>query len=842
MFGGLRKKRTSFLTNETRFQVLQRFCDESHEHASWGRDADGNFNTKHEAPYPKQLCVEYCKVLEQIRDDRFNVSADSNVAAAVDDSSAHFRAHFQPRGRKVKQLVPEFRQVVTILLPAVPQVDGKKLLQTSIDRIPAGSKLLRTEAKEGGILCVVGMYHSYQQFVHASRLLLHPFDTFMSLPDILLKCMFEVMTMGPVGIAKLRLDKLKQWRRRREELGSAESELHLQVPEHIKLLAKDKQFLLLEQLANDIGWPDVELHQEMRQGFKFVGKGTPSNIFKPEVKAASLSEQELMQQSKFLRPLILGKVRNAGLPEYGKELNDITRDEAEVKGWLKGLLDGQALESEVGSQWIPVERFAVKQRSKLRPIDNFATNKVNLTWTSTEKLDLHALDQLAWLVSVFYKCVVEKGSVDVPLSDGQRLQGAVHNDWKKCSSKCLLTTLDLKDAYKQLGVHKSDRNKAVVTLKSDMHDGVDCYAMNCLPFGAAASVHNFNRVARLIWAVGVVELKLPWVNYFDDYPLMTPSGIAVSTLSAAKGMLHILGFKYAEHKLEAPKKSAEVLGVNVDCSKVHTLGELRYVMKESRRLEILECLENILKEKALIPFHLPSILGRVRFADGQLTGRAGKLAMADIREIGLVSKERVMLEPDTLNAIEFLKMRFMDNTPRTMSLKCDDRPVLLYTDGSFEPSDGGDKAMIGGVLICDDLPCKVFGNHVPTELLDRWHAAGKEHLIGQIEMYAVVVARLLWKHVLQGRKVILFIDNWAVLDCYIPGTSRERTWRELLLCIEDVDFKHPCYTWATRVPSESNVADPPSRGSLKPLEFLGKLTVEKPMCPVLGTVLQSCIS
>ena len=78
----------------------------------------------------------------------------------------------------------------------------------------------------------------------------------------------------------------------------------------------------------------------------------------------------------------------------------------------------------------------------------------------------------------------------------------------------------------------------------------------------------------------------------------------------------------------------------------------------------------------------------------------------------------------------------------------------------------------------------------------------KELLIGQVEMYAVVIARTIWRNFLQGRKVILFLDNWAVLDCYIPGTSKERSWRELLLSMEEIDLMHPCYIWATRVPSE----------------------------------------
>ena len=55
MFGSSRRKRTSLLTNESKFQALQIFCDGSHEHAAWGIDEFGNFNTAHEAQYPKEI-------------------------------------------------------------------------------------------------------------------------------------------------------------------------------------------------------------------------------------------------------------------------------------------------------------------------------------------------------------------------------------------------------------------------------------------------------------------------------------------------------------------------------------------------------------------------------------------------------------------------------------------------------------------------------------------------------------------------------------------------------------------------------------------------------------------
>ena len=73
--------------------------------------------------------------------------------------------------------------------------------------------------------------------------------------------------------------------------------------------------------------------------------------------------------------------------------------------------------------------------------------------------------------------------------------------------------------------------------------------MNCLPFGAVASVRNFNRVARLVWALGVKRLRLPWLNHCNDYPVISPAAISISTMSAAKSFLHLVGFKFSEAKV-----------------------------------------------------------------------------------------------------------------------------------------------------------------------------------------------------------------------------------------------------------------------------------------------------
>ena len=122
--------------------------------------------------------------------------------------------------------------------------------------------------------------------------------------------------------------------------------------------------------------------------------------------------------------------------------------------------------------------------------------------------DLHALDQLAWAISLISRAASDSGYVEIPLKNEKTLTGRLHGGWNVGSLRCLINTMDLKDAYKQFGMHEDDRCKAVVSLKNVDGDGTLHYLMNCMPFGVSSSVHNFNRIGRMLWALGVVELKL----------------------------------------------------------------------------------------------------------------------------------------------------------------------------------------------------------------------------------------------------------------------------------------------------------------------------------------------
>lgn len=78
--------------------------------------------------------------------------------------------------------------------------------------------------------------------------------------------------------------------------------------------------------------------------------------------------------------------------------------------------------------------------------------------------------------------------------------------------------------------------------------------------------------------------------------------------------------------------------------------------------------------------------------------------------------------------------------------------------------------------------------------------------------------------------MIFFVDHGGVLASTIRGTSKEKTWRELLLKFEEADAEGPCIGWFSRVPSKSNVSDGPSRGSFKELSAITPFTRDHPVC------------
>ncbi|CAE7285341.1 unnamed protein product [Symbiodinium sp. CCMP2592] len=832
-FGSERDKKTSFLCSSSGISRMALMCPGCKQHATWGLTSDDTFATAEEAAYPPAMCQALCDVFES-EAARLNYVLGSAQPLLA-------RAHKQPRGRLHPQLLSEHAAVLSRLLPRAPPLNHKRCLTQDVHGVPAGSKLLRSENRGNkGLFCVFGVFRSPESFVREAKLLYHPFDSLAQLPDYLIKSLFEQLTKSPAEICKLRLLRLQKWRARATELAPVEHAHRAKMQPSVKEILANKRTALLEEMAAEIDWPDKGLFSEMRQGFRLVGCLSPSGVFREGGYLASISESELMENADSIRASLLARVSADPLDENAEELYDVTLQEATQKKWL----DGPMTPGDIGKRfeaWIPVRRFCVVQKGRLRPIDDFKENLVNQACSTSERIVLQAMDHLLWSLSVLCHFYRKRGAVDFTLSSGERLTGLVHPDWQKPGASMQVATLDLKSAYKQLPLNPCDFDKSVVTLKDPKTGSISCFVMRTLPFGALASVYHFLRVSLLLHALGC-HLGACWSAYFDDFPMATHSLVATSTSALVKGFLKLAGFDFAEEKCTPFSSGVEVLGVTLDVSQ-SSEGLINIRNKPSRCEELNAVIEEVLRDKALVPCRLPSFIGKLQFADGQIWGRAGRMAMHDLRSLGFTSRIPVSLDASGIEALKILQQRLTHGKPRVIRAGWKEKPILLFTDGALEDDnlDHG-PATVGAVMFKPNEPnAYAFGCEVPANVLSHWRSDGKKHVIGLVELYGAILALRHWRKHLDGSRVILFVDNWPALDTLVKGDASVAIWREILMILENPQEASPCYLWIARVPSASNIADAPSRGSLAELSHWS-VRVEVPRCPLSKVALKSIVS
>ena len=81
--------------------------------------------------------------------------------------------------------------------------------------------------------------------------------------------------------------------------------------------------------------------------------------------------------------------------------------------------------------------------------------------------------------------------------------------------------LDLSKAYKQLPVHPSHRDLAVIFYKSPEGRTV-FHVTNSMFFGSSAAVFAFNRISRSLRFLLCKELLVPSSVFYNDFPLFSP--------------------------------------------------------------------------------------------------------------------------------------------------------------------------------------------------------------------------------------------------------------------------------------------------------------------------------
>ena len=313
-------------------------------------------------------------------------------------ASARTAAQTQPKVSKAMVLIEEYHYYVTVPLPSarLPSLDDKNCLLHALGPAPQGSRVLRVNF-EGGprpgydffpqmansssgklVSVTCGVYRTPFQFARQAMSLQHPFDMCTALPDPALEVLARTLIDGPVVVTKSRLKTILTWKQWKKDLEAQEAELHQSMHPHVARVLVGKNLLLMQKIGDSLEWPDTNLHRDMVQGFRLIGEEQPSEVFPVEPKPAMAFAEEFWERALLVKPALWQKVADSPCDKLSQGLFDVTEAERE-KGWLSEPKTWQQLEDVFGSRWVPVRRFAVEQRGKLRPIDDLAENGVNET-------------------------------------------------------------------------------------------------------------------------------------------------------------------------------------------------------------------------------------------------------------------------------------------------------------------------------------------------------------------------------------------------------------------------------------------------------------------------------
>ena len=207
-----------------------------------------------------------------------------------------------------------------------------------------------------------------------------------------------------------------------------------------------------------------------------------------------------------------------------------------------------------------------------------------------------------------------------------------------------------------------------------------------------------------------------------------------------------------------------------------------------------------------------SLRGRMQFAKSQIWGRSAKLCLGAVTAHAYGS-EGSSISDHTRACLQTFHSCLAHARPREITSSWGDS-LFLFTDACFKPDDEAWPCGLGGVL-CNFLGQQVAAISVPLTFSDLKILGypEKSTVIFEAELLALVLCVKIWKKALCNKPCVMYVDNNSTRDVSISGSARTHPGSllvDLLLQQED----SACVTaWYSRVPSESNIADPPSRNS-----------------------------
>ena len=144
-----------------------------------------------------------------------------------------------------------------------------------------------------------------------------------------------------------------------------------------------------------------------------------------------------------------------------------------------------------------------------------------------------------------------------------------------------------------------------------------------------------------------------------------------------------------------------------------------------------------------------------------------------------------------------------------------EKSVILFTDASFEPDHPTWQAGIEAVLCSKggDI-LQYFSVHAETTLRDKLNVSKRKTIIFELEFFTIWCSLHMWADFFRDSQAVIYADNDGVRDCLISCQTDSANGRPMLNACLRSEFQQRGNFWFARVPTDSNIADWPSRNEL----------------------------
>ena len=839
---------------------LRAACPGNHVHVSW-KPAFVNgrfegFGTAHAKGIPTELANKIAEALMRMSK---SPSAEpkglagaamimARAAASGSDENkkrvakANAAANWQSRGRRMDQIIPEFRQVVALNLSDAECANLRKRMRLEgawtirSRRLPKDTQILSISTGGGlqGKEVVFGIPWTPLEFFAEARKVKHPFSG-LSAPRTVAQAVFECVTRGPTAIKEAREAFFRHWESVAADLEQQEEELVANLHEDVRPFAAKKRPLLTRAILKAAGFPAADLVFEiLTKGAPMFGRFPASGVFPRRGHEAAVSVDQLTKAAKWARPALLGTKpapvdKEAHKVLWEKTLDEVKRQEA------RGPFTAEELDKRHPKGWIAAKRFGVPQKGSWRAVDDYSIYGHNASSSTEETVDTDGPDEIVGTAKL-WSCALNSKVFRLVLEDGTILEGTRHAELDHESARALLARIiDLERAYKQLARPAWEAHLAIFALLTEggewrFFEGV------ALGFGARNAVFGFNLPARAIRFVLNVCLFVPATHFFDDYSHVDARPFSEDSCRCVERLMSLLGWAYKSEQddLKPAAECFHPLGVSIDLS---TPGTAIVANTEKRKAKIQEEAARICNLEEIPGPAVQSLVGVCQYSEAQTSGRTGALALRMVRRAAARSDSTKCEELKI--AIAQLAEHVEAARPRTIPLTRSDDPVIILTDAAF---DGG-IANFGAILFDPkEGTFEFFGGKFAIGTVEHWQRDGakcdgekaKEQIIAQAELAVVPMAFTVWWASLQNREILIFIDNEPAKDALINGISSSLAAATLVRATRRLSAEGAMAPWYDRVASPSNLADDPSRGRFQKLINLGASRVEAKPLPALS--------